>query len=720
MKKIYLEKLLSKGYVVLEENFANDEKCSDIQIAALMSSFASLGFSLTSESINILKNISSKDLDDFYRTSYKVMSDVIGANANHVIFYRNFPHIEHIEKEEYWLRAILHYVTSSKDSQGFMNQDIEENDTEEVITNNCNTSISIISLEEANKLLIEMVVNSFEQKVAIPQSSYTFLFNMLNDYPSSIILNCIPFKENIATYINLLTNNNRKKNLSDVLTLDKLSFIDTATDLLRVYSVLSGFSPMLVDHISFVSLPRPCRRLFLFILENIAIRNINLIDDLARHEFYWKKAFEKLHVGEYEDKYPHIYSIASDFRNDRYQTFYSKIDLLKDNLEALLSLLSTRPGEFARRLDYLLRYKKYDANVVLQSFSNVADKVSSTVLIQLWGHFKNRNMYDTRIFKINKNYSSVYVEIDDLRQEISCDIIDKTIEVIENALTNIYANYPMIENVYVSDTLKNYALPTNNRNASGQYKTLTFGTRINLKKNENSFIRLFTHWKNMEDTNNFDLYYGRVDIDLSVELISEDFKEQTSVSWHNMAGGKDFSTYHSGDVTTAPNGASEFIDLNYMEAAKHYRYVLVANSVYTGQSFAEIPECFSGVMFLPAAGKSGKVFKPSMVKYKFDLTQNVSNQNIAFVIDLKTMEMIWIDCPLNDGRRGVVAANNPNLIRILKDALKSHMNLYDFIMLHKKHLTFTDNKEDANIVISDEENADIKPFDTEIISSKWL
>ena len=64
---------------------------------------------------------------------------------------------------------------------------------------------------------------------------------------------------------------------------------------------------------------------------------------------------------------------------------------------------------------------------------------------------------------------------------------------------------------------------------------------------------------------------------------------------------------------------SEFVDLDYKKARKYARYAVVTNSVYTGQDFADIPECFSGVMFMPQIGKKGSVFNPEFVKYKFDL-----------------------------------------------------------------------------------------------------
>ena len=123
---------------------------------------------------------------------------------------------------------------------------------------------------------------------------------------------------------------------------------------------------------------------------------------------------------------------------------------------------------------------------------------------------------------------------------------------------------------------------------------------------------------------------------------------------------------------------------------------------------------------MPEKGKRGKVYNPEFVKYKFDLTQKGSNQNIAFAVDLKTLELIWIDSPFSYGYDCIVASGNGSIVLALKNALKTHMSLYDFFMLHKKHIEIVENKEDADIIISDSDDATLKPFDVETISSKWL
>lgn len=713
MKKIYLKKLITKGYLVLEGQFNNDNKCSAEEIAALLKSFSSLGYALDKEGINMISNLSSLDLGKFYHSNYQVLQKFTGTDYIHRIFYNNFPDLADISDYEFYVRAVLHYLTVSKNDMGFMSDDIADINRLEV-HNNSKQILKVIDKDKATKLLINIVKDLFEGKVAIPYSEESFLLEMLGDYKNEINIVDIPFKENMAKYVSYILRIKGDNKLSKVLTENSLSFVKTATDLLRIYAVLSNGDYTLRENTRFISLERSVRRMFLNVLNVIAYENLYMIDDLARHEFLWKRAFEKLHVAEYSKQYPYIAKVATMLRNDEYITYYGRLEQAKENQVEFIKLLKTRPGEFARRLDMIIRNQEFDLEYTLSSFKEVANKVSTTLLLQLWEFFKNRELYPTRIFKINSRFSTFYKEVIDIREPIEENVIEKVTETLLDILRNIYSNYDNVGKVYIDENVKSYCLPINNRNASSQNKTLTFGSKVKLEEEDGNYLRFFTHFKNFKGE------HGRVDIDLSIEFVDETLTSGFSLSWHNMGSGRKFDSFHSGDITSAPDGASEFVDLDYKKARKYARYAVVTNSVYTGQDFADIPECFSGVMFMPQIGKKGSVFNPEFVKYKFDLTQKGSNQNIAFAVDLETLELIWIDSPMSYNYNSIVASRCPGVVMSLKNALKTHMNLYDFFILHSNHFTLVDNKEEADIIISDSEDATLKPFDVEEIAARWL
>lgn len=711
LKKIYLKELVKKNYLVLPNK--KEEKCSNKEIGALLKSFSSLGYTLDKESILMLSELSSDILKDFYFTNYSLLEEIKGENVKHTVFYKCFPLVSHLSDEEMYVRAVLHYLTSSEDSVGFMNQDLEDFIREEV-HNPKKTTLKVISEDEAIKLIVNITNNLFMSKVAISYNYDEFLKEVFKDYKYLLSIEEIPFKENVALYISYLLPIKKDYKLGDVLSYSSLRFIKTPTDLLRVYAILSKGDFTLQKNVKFISLDRKCRRLFMDVLDDLAHNNY-LYDDLARHEFLFKRMFEKLHVGEYKDKYPLLYKVVSDFRNDEYFTFYGKLESLKYNQEEYLSLLKTRPGEFARRLDSIIRNPNYNIELSLKEFLSVANKVSTTVLLSLYRFYLNRNDNYRRVIKINKQYNSFFHEVEDTRLEINEDVISKVLNTIKEALINIYSSYPLKGKVYLDESLKMYSLPINSRNGSAQNKTLTYGTKIKLKEEDKDYLRFFTHFRNMKEGKN-----KRVDVDLSIEFISADFMESFSLAWHNLGGGRKFDSFHSGDIVNAPNGASEFVDLNYKKAREYARYAVVTNSVYTGQDFCDIPECFSGVMFLNKLGKKGKIFNPEFIEYKFDLTQKGSNQNIAFAVDLETLELIWLDTPLHYCYSNIVAKGQCGIIYSLMDAIKDSMNMYDFFMLHKGHVEFVDSIEEADIIVSDKDDATIRPFDVEVISSSWL
>ena len=712
MRKFYLKQLVKLGYLVIENNYSNS-KCGNKEISLLLKSFASLGYTLDKKGIEKLSNLSNEELKAFYHANYIRLSEISGVNKTHKIFYPNFPDIADISDEEFYVRAVLHYLTVSKNDMGFINQDIEFKERLKVHNENKEV-LRIIDEKSANKILFATFINLFEGKVAIPYHYEEFIILMLKDFNKEIQISQIPFKENLALYIDCILKASKNKPLEEVLTAEKLQFVKTATDLLRVYSALSNQGYSLKHNVRFVSLKRCIRRLFLSMLDNMALNNPYMIDDLAKHEFLWKRAFEKLHVSEYSSKYANIAKLAIQLRNDEYQTYYAKLEANKNNQVELIKLLKIKPGEFARRLDMILRNTSFDHNYTLSSFKEVASNISTTVLLQLWEFFKNRNLYDIRIFKILKEYETIAKEIEDNRNNIDKEIIDKVLKLIEEVLSDIYSKYELLGKVYIDESMKQYCLPVNKRNASSQRKTLTFGTKIKIEDEDKNFLRFFTHFKNFKGKN------GRVDIDLSVELFDENFKEVNSLSWHNMGGGRCFNSFHSGDITSAPKGASEFVDLDYKKARKFARYAVVTNSVYTGQSFSDIPECFSGVMFMNEACKKGITYNPEFIKYMFDLTQKSQNQNVAFALDLETLELIWIDAPYSNVYSCIVASGHYGVRLALMDALKTHMSFYDFVMLHHKRFEIVEDKKDADIIISDTIEASLKPFDVEEISAKWL
>ena len=161
----------------------------------------------------------------------------------------------------------------------------------------------------------------------------------------------------------------------------------------------------------------------------------------------------------------------------------------------------------------------------------------------------------------------------------------------------------------------------------------------------------------------------------------------------------------------------KLIDINLIKARTQARYLIITNTIFSGLSYDKLSYCYSGVMLSEYRLK--KLIDPKSIYIKAKLCQESSLQNVAFVIDLKTLELIWVDMPL-DSYYGSTTYGSLGVKSLLVDVLKPRMNLYDFIMLHNKHINFVDNSSEAEIIIANTDTANINPTDLAKFSLDWF
>jgi hypothetical protein len=131
----------------------------------------------------------------------------------------------------------------------------------------------------------------------------------------------------------------------------------------------------------------------------------------------------------------------------------------------------------------------------------------------------------------------------------------------------------------------------------------------------------------------------RTDYDLSVAFLDENFVTSSYASWTRLSG-EGFA--HSGDITEASLGASEFIDidLNSVEA----KYIAPQIYVYSGESFPEAKESFFGFMERNPVSK-GLPFEPATVKNKSDV-RGTGKVALPLVFEKqpdKSWEAVWMN-----------------------------------------------------------------------------
>lgn len=523
----------------------------------------------------------------------------------------------------------------------------------------------------------------------------------------------IPLKENVALIGKIYVESN------PLATADKLQkLFKTATDVLRLITAMSDGDISLATNTKYRSFKRKERRLLLELLDNCG----NIQEDMLRYKNRWIRVGERLHPGEYKTgRYDNARLAFDKLRNnEKIQTFNSKVDHnMKDkNFEKAILLLQKRPGELARRLDYLLRTVDKKNNVI-NTFKDVANKVSTPVLLQIKEHFKSRQEeLNTRVFFPKGCLARSYA-IENKLPDIDKKYCDAIVKICENALIETYKSKDFMGNVYLSEEYKNYIVPFSQRSASKSLKTIVRGSRIKLKESAKA-MRAFIWWTNTDDE--------RVDIDLSATVFDENWNYINHVSYTRLRDDEMY-IYHSGDIINGGDvngvGVSEFLDVDIESVVDAGgRYVVYQVYNYSEQTFGNLPHAMFGWMEREDVN-SGEIYEPRTVAQKMDLTSQ-SKVCIPVIFDCVERKFIWCDMNVSlDGCHHHRGGNNveSNLMGVAATCYSivnmKKPNLYDLIDLHIRARGLrVENKEEADIVFDIDDG--ITPFDTEVFMGEYI
>lgn len=375
-----------------------------------------------------------------------------------------------------------------------------------------------------------------------------------------------------------------------------------------------------------------------------------------------------------------------------------------DSLETVKSIESVESLELFNGL-----FSKENRNLFISSFKEIVNSVSTPVLLQAHSHFKNmetKMLLNERYFMPKGGISKMFFQNGETAK-YDLDECKKIEYIIEKALIERFAELPSLGKVYVSPELKTQNIPFAMRSASKALKTVARGSSFNLE-NKDSNLRMFLWWKEPND--------DRVDIDLSVSMYGDDFQSFGHCAYWNL---RDKGLTHSGDITSAPNGACEFIDIDRSLIDTKVAYIVTTISAYTGQKYCDLPECFAGWMERDNLD-DGEIFDARLVQNKIDLASATTNI-IPIVYDVRKNRMIWIDTSYGNSAICSNALNNSDAIgMVLQSWLKTTKpNLYDLFEMHAKARgTMVNKKEEANQVFSVHEG--VTPYDFDLIASEYM
>lgn len=681
-------------------------------VATMNKNIEVFGYTMSEALFDKLVHMKAKNREVMYDALVNGLKEITGADRVYNPMYPNFPESV-MEKDDFelYFNAIVHYW-----SFGTL-LPYEEKKERVPLFNTAKVKV----LEAGSFDDLNDIFNNFcASKTSLSKSDVDDMVFILNSAKVTLP-DEIPFKENTACICRLLVD-------TGVDTDGSLcrKYIKTATDVLRLVTAMSDGDVSLAENTKFRNLKRGERRIIMNLLAGCG----NAAEDMSRYAGRWIRVGEKLHPGEFakNERYTKVVQAFGVIRNDgKIKSFAGRVDaaVASGDVNTVVSLLKKRPGEFARRIDFLLRTfdKDADRKAVIMSFASVAKDVSSTVLLQVREHFINKldGSDDMRVFFPKGNLARSYYVKNNKTKTIPEDVMKMVIAVCESTLVNIYGNREFLGKVYIDEALKNYTVPFSLRSAGKTMTAVSRGSRIAIDDSA-KIIRPFIWWTNTKD--------NIIDVDLSVAVFADNWDCLEHVSYTNLKSSR-FGICHSGDITNGGpvdgEGVAEFIDLDIEKAlSAGARYAAFNVYNFSDENFSKMEHAAFGFMTRNDM-KSGEIFEPSTVKQRMDLA-SATTTCIPVIFDLKERVFVWCDMALTAdhvraGFGGInVESNLPSVVvtcKAMVDVKKP--NLYDLFTFNAKARgVITDNPDEADIRFGLDDNCDVKPSDIDVIVGKYL
>ena len=690
---------------------ATGEKNKQI-VATMNKNIEVFGYTMSEALFDKLVHMKAKNREVVYDVLVNGLKELTGADKVYNPMYPNFPEsVMERDDFELYFNAIVHYW-----SFGTL-LPYEEKKERAPLFNTAKVKVlEAGSFDDLNDIFNNLCAS----KTSLSKSDVDDMIFILNSAKVTLP-DEIPFKENAACICRLLVD-------TGVDTDGSLcrKYVKTATDVLRLVTAMSDGDVSLAENTKFRNLKRSERRVIMNLLAGCG----NASEDMSRYAGRWIRVGEKLHPGEFakNGRYAKVVQAFGVIRNDgKIQSFAGRVDaaVVSGDVNTVVSLLKKRPGEFARRIDFLLRTfdKDADRKTVIMGFASVAKDVSSTVLLQVREHFINKldGSDDMRVFFPKGNLARSYYVKNDKTETVPEDAMKMVIAVCESALVNIYGNREFLGKVYIDEALKDYTVPFSLRSAGKTMTAVSRGSRIAIDDNT-KVIRPFIWWTNTKN--------DIIDVDLSVVVFADDWNCLEHVSYTNLKSNR-FGIYHSGDIRNGGpvdgEGVAEFIDLDIEKAlSAGARYAVFNVYNFSNENFSKMEHAAFGFM-TRSDMNSGEIFEPSTVKQRMDLA-SATTTCIPVIFDLKERVFVWCDMALTadhvrDGYGGInVESNLPSVVvtcKAMVDVKKP--NLYDLFTFNAKARgVITDNPDEADIRFGLDDNCDVKPSDIDVIVGKYL
>ncbi|KOG38094.1 TerD family protein [Streptomyces decoyicus] len=377
--------------------------------------------------------------------------------------------------------------------------------------------------------------------------------------------------------------------------------VDTVTDVLRLACALSDGDVTLQEPTRFRALSRPVRRALLAALDGVVATAPAKLADVQAHREPFKRLGERLHPHEYP-RWPHAAAVFAVARGERQaRSFDSRVEELlgMHDVTGAVELLRSAPGKLFRALDRLLRMAltEEERDAVVAAAEQVAPRVSGRVVLSVREHLHNRpeETGERRVF-VNR-LGRAWVAPDD-RPPVLPEGRKRLISALD---AEISRRLPAPDQLLIDPDVLDVALPLSGKAAASGLGVLPRGS---VSPVDGELLRFFVHWKQAQRTTDYDLSALMLDADYS------------TLSWLSYTALTEVEGEHSGDITEAPAGASEFINLRM--GAVRGTFIVPQVNIFSGEGFEDVEESFFGFMLRDAA-QQGRPFEPRTVRLKSEL-----------------------------------------------------------------------------------------------------
>lgn len=673
--------------IFIPANITSDENVSNEIFATVLKKFEGYGYTFDKELAKTLYALNTEKLKKISDVFLEVVRKFKSDNA-YTVFYRNFPEeVVNLSETETYFLQFMHYLI------GYLPEGAEVNESEENIETEPSQFVKLSHLKRVSETeMLDLLRNLLSSNVTLSETNLKDVLTLLKYCDEKEIkeLMCqIKMKETLMTIAKVQFEE----------TGSTYAEFSTATDVLRFIALLSG-EKLNTKFIAFKYFKRPELNILVSKLENVNY----LLDDMKRYRKPWRKFFLMNGNRISFEKYPKVKQAADMLfgkfshitKKGKFELSRSRMNKMSDTeFEEFLANFSKYSGDYIRNLLSLVnRVSEERIEKVLKYFLVAAKEANTRLLFQICDRILNvKSGKAGRVVNAKGNWLVLEETIN-----LSDAVLQKTAEVVSHAILEKLSEKEPLGKVWIDESYQNIAMTTSEKDSNSSFRPLTRGSVIPYSS-EVDTLRFFVAWKNFKG--------NRVDLDLSAVKFDADFNHLGELAYysHNQKG-----MAFSGDITDAPQGALEYIDIFDIEKVKEdgTRYVLMTVRSYNGYTYKEMGTAYAGVLELSKKeAKDKKNLYSSAVRHGFALSSNTQTVN-TIIVDLEKSEYVWLDMnlPTNPERQTSNYLTNAQ-IASLKDLLnyfvkKEKVSMYQLLMLNAiARGEVAENVEEADIVFKE-------------------